>query len=62
MVVVYCDNTAAVEVVNSGYSKDDIMMHLLRTLFFFKAHWEIVVRAEYIPGQRNGVADAISRN
>ena len=39
-----------------------MMMHLLRALFFFKAYWEIVVRAEHIPRQRNGVADAISRN
>ena len=37
-VVAHCDNTAAVEVVNSGYSKDGIMMHLLQTLFFVKAH------------------------
>jgi len=31
MVVAHCDNTAAVEVINSGCSKDSIMMHLLRT-------------------------------
>ena len=63
VVAAHCDNTAAVEVIiNSGYGKDEIMMHLLRTLLFVKAHWEIVVRAEHIPGQRNGQADAISRN
>ena len=61
-VVAHCDNTAAVEVVNSGYSKDGIMMHLLRMLFFVKTHWEIVVRAEHILGRLNGRADAISRN
>ena len=33
VVVAHCDNTAAVEVINSGYSKDSIMMHLLRTLW-----------------------------
>ena len=32
VVVAHCDNTAAVEVVNSGYSKDEVLMHLLRTL------------------------------
>ena len=53
---------AVVEVINSGHSKDAIMMHLLRTLFFIRAHWEIVVRAEDIPGRQNGLADAISRN
>ena len=62
VVVAHCDNTAAVEVINSGYSKDSIMMHLLRTLFFVKAHWELEVQAEHIPGRCNGLADAISRN
>ena len=34
MVQCHCDNMAVVEVVNSGYSKDKDMMHLLRCLFF----------------------------
>ena len=29
-----CDNMAVVEVLNSGYSRDREMMHLLRCLFF----------------------------
>ena len=35
------------------------MMHLLRMLFFVKAHWELEV---HIPGRCNGLADAITRN
>ncbi len=60
-VVVHCDNQAVVCVVNSGYSKDKDMMHLLRCLFFIRAHWGLYLRAEHIPGEQNVVADAISR-
>ena len=28
VVIAHCDNSAAVEVTNAGYSKDAIMMHL----------------------------------
>ena len=54
VIVAHCDNTAAVEVVNAGYSKDKMLMHLLRTLFWVQAHWEVVVKAEHIPGHNNG--------
>jgi len=38
-VLFHCDNQAVVEVINSGSSKDDILiMHLLRCLFFISAH------------------------
>ena len=30
VIVAHCDNMAVVEVINSGYSKDAIMIHLLR--------------------------------
>ena len=33
MVQAYCDNEAAVSVLNSGYSRDPQIMHLLRCLF-----------------------------
>ena len=34
MVQAYCDNEAAVSVLNSGYSQDPQIMHLLRCLFY----------------------------
>ncbi len=61
MVLVHCDNQATVCVVNSGYSRDKDMMHLMRCLFFIRAFWGIHVRAQHIPGEQNVVADAISR-
>ena len=57
-----CDNAAAVAIVNSGSSKDDRAMHLMRSLFFFLAKYNVTLRAEHIPGSENGAADALSRN
>ena len=34
-VIVHCDNQAVVHIVNSGYSKDKDMMHLIQCMFFF---------------------------
>ena len=61
-VIVHCDNMGAVAVVNSGYSKVPQIMHLLRCLFFIRAHFSLSVRAVHVPGVENGWADAISRN
>ena len=60
MVQVYCDNEAAVSVLNSGYSRDPQIMHLLRCLFFIKAHFQIEVKVSHIPGAENVQAGAIS--
>ncbi len=61
-VVVQCDNQGAVAVVNTGYSKVPQLMHLVRCLFFIRATFQFTLRAIYIPGQENILADAISRD
>ena len=61
-VTFHCDNTAAVSVVNSGYSQVPELMHLLRCLFFIRAYFQVEAWAVHTPGSENGVADAISRN
>ena len=61
-VTAHCDNEAAVNVINSGYSSDPQMMQLLRSLFFITAWHSITIRAVHIPGRDNTLADAISRN
>ncbi len=45
VVLVHCDNQAMVSVVNSGYSKVPQIMHLLRCLFFIRAHFQMDVIA-----------------
>ena len=62
LVHVHCDNLGVVAVVNSGYSRVPQIMHLLRCLFFIRAHFQIDVVALHVPGVENGLADAISRN
>ena len=61
-VVVHCDNSAVVSVVNSGYSRIPQIMHLLRCLFFNRAHFQLSLHAVHTPGRLNSVADAVSHN
>ena len=53
---------AVVEVLNSGYSKDKNMMHMLRCLFFISEHHQFLVEAVHVPGKLKQAADAISQN
>ena len=57
-----CDNEAVVIVINSGYSRDSFLMHVLRCIFFFSATFDFNLTAAHIPGCYNTLADAISRN
>ena len=59
--IAHVDNEAAVSVLNSGYSKESQIMHLVRCLFFLSAHFQLCVRARHIPGVDNVLADAVSR-
>ena len=61
-VLARCDNSAVVAILRSRTSKHSRVMHLLRSLYFFLAEWDIALRAEHIPGVQNTAADAISRN
>ena len=62
MVTFHCDNTAAVAVVNSGYSRVAGIMHLLRCLYFIRSRAQLDVWAVHTPGVDKGIADAISRD
>ena len=57
-----CDNAAVVAVVNSGSSKCEKVMHLMRSLFFLAVQQDITLVAQHIPGVENREADALSRN
>ena len=52
-----CDNAAVVAIVNSGRSKMDRAMHLMRYLSFFLARRRVAL---HIPGVLNGAADTLS--
>ena len=58
----HCDNQSLVDAINKGSSKDDMVMHLLRCLWFFTAIFNIRITATHIPGVTNTAADMLSRN
>jgi len=57
-----CDNKGLVDAINKGSSKEPVVIHLLRCLWFFSAFFEITIRAAHIPGTLNIAADILSRN
>ena len=56
------DNAAVVAVINSGSSRDQEVMHLMRCLVFISARFNFITSAEHLPGVHNQLADALSRN
>jgi hypothetical protein len=61
-VLVRSDNAAVVAALTSGSARDPILMHLLHSLHFFLAHYDIRLLARHIAGVDNTAADALSRN
>ena len=57
-----CDNLAVVHSLRSRSCRDPNLMHLLRTLFFFEAHFHFSLHAEHVAGVDNTLADHLSRN
>ena len=61
-VLVWCDNLAVVQIIRGLGSRDPLLMHLLRLLYFFMAAHSIQLTANHIPGVHNTIADSLSRN
>ena len=60
-VLFHCDNTAAVQVLQSGVSRDSQMMHLIRNILFICARYQFECSAVHISSVDNIIADSISR-
>ena len=56
------DNAAVVAIINSSRSKDKLVMHLMRCLFFFMVRNEHTLVATHVEGKLNVAAVALSRN
>ena len=56
------DNMAVVCALSSGTARDPLLMHLLRCLHFFSAHFQISIVVRRVAGVENAAADALSRN
>ena len=62
VVLIQSDNQAVVSCLSSRSARDPHLAHLLRCLFFFKAHYEFEHQARHIAGSCNSAADALSRD
>ena len=60
-VVFWSDNQTVVHVVNSQTSKCTDIMKLVRRLVIICLKFNIRFKAQYVPGARNEIADALSR-
>ena len=60
-VFLYCDNQAAVGIVNKGSCRDTFLMQSLRRMFWLSAKFNFRLKIIYYPGVVNVVADAVSR-
>ena len=55
------DNTQVVADINTGRSSNTVSMDLLRKIFWLTVTHNCHLVAEHIPGERNVVADTLSR-
>ena len=61
-VLIQCDNMSVVQALNKGSGKDQVVMQLLRSLWFFVAYYDIDLTCVHIMGAANTTADHLSRN
>ncbi len=60
-IYVYIDNQCAVSIINKCSCRDETVMRLLRDMFWCVAKANATVKAVYMPGSNQVIADAISR-
>jgi len=60
--VFHCDIEGLVAAINKGSSKEEIVMHLIRCLWFFTAVFDIYITVTHIAGIANNAADMLTRN
>ena len=56
-----CDNSAVVDIINTGSSRDRASMHLMRRLTLAACRHHFSFSARHVPGHSNAAADALSR-
>lgn len=60
-IVIHSDNQAAVQIINKGTTANGNIMRELRQLFWLSALHNFHIKAVYLEGKRNILADSISR-
>ncbi|CAG2198093.1 unnamed protein product [Mytilus edulis] len=60
-IVIYCDNSSSVTVLNSGACRNTFMQSCLREICFLTASHEFQVKGRHLSGEANRIADMLSR-
>ena len=60
-VLYQCDNSSVVAAINKGSARNTVVMHLLRSLWFFTSHYDIDLVCQHIAGVVNTAADHLFR-
>jgi hypothetical protein len=58
---VWCDNVAAVAVMNNGRGSNNVMQCIARNLWLWASVFDINVEFQHIKGEDNNIADLLSR-
>ena len=59
--VISLDNSAAVSIINTGFTRDPLLATIARNIWFQGAVNNIQIWATHVPGVKNQVADLLSR-
>ena len=59
-VEIHCDNAAVVSVLETGRTKDPILVAISRNTFMRAAKFDIFVKVSHVPGKDNVIADVLS--
>ena len=61
VVLFQCDNTGVVVAVRKGSAQEPLVMHLLCSLWFLTAYYDVSIKIEHIAGIHNETTDQLSR-
>ena len=60
-IVIYCDNQAVCQVINSGKTRCEFLQQSLREICFLAAINQFEIQAQFLEGSANKLADVLSR-
>jgi hypothetical protein len=61
MVRIWCDNAAAVSILQTSRGSDRVLQAIARNIWLLSAIWDINLVCEHIPRDKNDIADLLSR-
>ncbi|XP_078017752.1 uncharacterized protein LOC144458670 [Epinephelus lanceolatus] len=60
-ILIYSDNLAVVNIINTGCSNSPSIMPFMRRLTWHSVTHQYILRASHVPGKTNAIADSLSR-